>query len=164
MPQISYQFGFQQADDDDIRFVIKGSGAKDALTIIASYRPFEAQIVGSGITTPGAIPAQAINESTFYGRLLILDGEIPSAITLNCTSVVTGPRILMDVDLHSFGPLQILFPLVVSEGAPRTSPGGTLTVVLCRGTNIANAGRPGVRDFFTGKLNVSGQSFLSKAQ
>lgn len=164
MPAVSSQFGFLEASDDDVRFVIRGSGAKDALTIIASYRPTETSLVGVTLLTPGVPPPLSINESTFYGRLLILDGELPLNPILSCTSVIKGPRILLDVDLHSFGPLQILFPLVVSEGAPRTSPGGTLSVILCRGTNLANVGMPSVRDFFTGKLNVSGQSFLTKAQ
>jgi hypothetical protein len=133
--------------NQDLRVTIKGPGAKNTLLVTASYAR----------TGRGAF--STLNPSSFYGRLIVLAGEVPIFTELDSNSDlqnIYGPNVLFDADMTSMGPFVFIPPLTDLEGNVRTSQGGSVSIVLCR------AFTDNILDLFIPKLNVSGQTNFGK--
>ena len=131
---------------DDCRFVVAGSGAKNALAITCSY---ESAVIGVG----GGITHPAFDDPTFYGRILVCEGDSLAAVPVDIDTYIPQ-KTYLDLALHTTGPFTFLFPLQSLQGNVQTSLGGVLVVVLARAFTKNNT------ETFRGRISIAGQTIL----
>jgi hypothetical protein len=132
--------------NQDVRFVIGGSGRKSALAITCSYE--SAVLFGGGVVHP------AFDTTTFYGRLLVIEGLVFPETEIDLDTVIEG-RPYLDLAISSLGPHTFFFPIAQLEGNLQTSRGGTLAIVLARATTAVFG------QTFRGRISVAGQTIQS---
>jgi hypothetical protein len=129
----------------DVRIVIGGSGRKNLLSVVATYN---------------RATAAAHDPTTFYGRLTVIQGEIPVAPDIDAFTLLQGktPKILFDAVMHDVGPHVFFFPLAQLQGNVQTEEDATMTIILAAGQDAPNG------KVFTGRLNCAGQTVFGGAQ
>lgn len=128
--------------DGDVRFIIPGNGAKNALAITISYE----SLLANG-TRP------AFQDTTFYGRLLVAEGNSFPDTPVDLNTPIEQQTYL-DLAIPGLGPYTFLFPLTSLQGSVQTSQGGILAVVLGRAFTAVGG------QTFRGRISVAGQTLL----
>ena len=126
----------------DVRIEVGGNGRKNLLAVVAGY------------SRAGLV---AHDETTFYGRLSVVQGIIPDTPDVDAATDLQGtvPKVLFDVLLHDLGPHVFFFPLSQMEGNIQTDEGAVMTIVLA-------AGKDSVGKNFIPRLNCAGQTVFGK--